>query len=157
MGEKLASMGMDISSMTCSAQKRAILSGKYFREGYEKISGKKLDIKLLLKSHEIKGCYEKQKTFPGLNKKQIKSIIDDIIIDEENEVDEEEGWFKKDTIETDEEMLERVKDLIRYYKDLHNQNPDQTILSIAHGMTLRYLMAIITNQMNLLPKIVLGP
>ena len=34
MGVKLAEMNIDITKITCSGQKRAILSAKYFREGY---------------------------------------------------------------------------------------------------------------------------
>ena len=54
----------------------------------------------------------------------MKNIVDDIIINEENAVDKEQGWFKKQTIETHEEILERVKDMIRHYKELHNKNPN---------------------------------
>ena len=35
---------------------------------------------------------------------------------------------------------------------MHKKNPDQTILSVTHGYTLRYIMALVTNQLNLLPK-----
>ena len=37
-------MGLEFSKITCSAQKRAVLSAKYFREGYSEISNKNPEI-----------------------------------------------------------------------------------------------------------------
>ena len=52
--------------------RRALLSAKHFREGYcQNEANTRPNIHLFKKSHEFKGCNEKGKTFPGLNKKEI--------------------------------------------------------------------------------------
>ena len=56
----------------------------------------------------------------------------------------EEGWFKLKHLESKEEILERVKDVIRDLKEMHREDPNQTILSISHGEFLLYLMSILT-------------
>ena len=40
----------------------------------------------------------------------------------------EEGWFKLKHLESKEEILERVKDVIRDLKEMHREDPNQTIL-----------------------------
>ena len=79
MGQKLREMGIDISKITCSGHKRALLSAKFLREGYmENQKSDQPKIHLFEKSHEERGVYEKEKTFPGLNKKQMLEIIEDL-------------------------------------------------------------------------------
>ena len=51
-------MGINISKITCSGQKRAILSAKYFRNGYmENSEVEQPKIHLFLKSHEARGIF----------------------------------------------------------------------------------------------------
>ena len=75
----------------------------------------------------------------------MEEIVGDIEIDEENQVSDTEGWFKLNHLETKEEINERVKDVLRDLKEMHKQDPNQTILSISHGEFLVYLMSILTN------------
>ena len=56
------------------------------------------------------------------------------------------GWFTKETVETEEEMLERIKVLVRELKDMHKEHKDETVLLISHGWFLRTFMTFITNQ-----------
>lgn len=72
----------------------------------------------------------------------------------DNEVADNEGWYKNQTIETHEECILRVKDVVRDLKELHKTAaaPDQTVLIISHGGFLRYLMCILTGQHGLLPE-----
>ena len=70
IGQKLREMGVQISKITCSGHKRAILSAKFLRKGYTENSGiEKPKIHLFLKSHEAHGIFQNDKFHPGLNKK----------------------------------------------------------------------------------------
>jgi len=56
MGEKIKSIDIKIDRIMCSAQKRAIMSAKYFREGYAK-EEEKPEVHLYLKGHEKGACH----------------------------------------------------------------------------------------------------
>lgn len=92
------------------------------------------------------------KTHPGLNRKEVTEILPDIIIGEDQEITDDEGWYKKETIETTEELIERVKDVVRDFKEFHRKNPNETIVVISHGCFLRTLMSVLTAQHHLLPE-----
>ena len=52
-------------------------------------------------------------------------------------------------METTEEMLERIKEVLRDLKNMHHKNPDSTHLLISHGCFLRVLMCLLTNQQHM--------
>jgi phosphohistidine phosphatase SixA len=56
MGAKLKSMDIKIDRIMCSAQKRAIMSAKCFRDGYAP-EGEKPEVHLYLKGHEKGACH----------------------------------------------------------------------------------------------------
>ena len=56
MGETLKSMDIKLDRILCSAQKRAIMSAKYFRDGYAQ-EGEKPEVELYLKGHEKGACH----------------------------------------------------------------------------------------------------
>ena len=56
------------------------------------------------------------------------------------------GWFTRETVETEDEMMERIKILVRELKDMHKEHKNETILLISHGCFLRIFMMLITNQ-----------
>ena len=72
MGEEMNKLNFKIDKIYCSAHKRAILSAKYFREGFfqyqDKNSIEKVPICLKINIHELGGIYMDNKCFPGLNK-----------------------------------------------------------------------------------------
>ena len=143
-----------IDKIMSSAQKRGLMSAKYFREGYSSGSqnGKSPKFHLYLKAHSFAGCYKGKETFPGCNLNEIHEIVPDIVIDEQNAVKEDQGWFTKQTIETPAEITLRVKDVIRELKDMHRSNPLQTIFISSHGCFLRYLICLLTDQKSMLPN-----
>ena len=89
----------------------------------------------------------KGKTYPGLNKKEMLELCPDLEVGREK-VTDTQGWFegRNDHIETEEEMGERIKEVLREMKEWHRQNPNQVILCISHGCFLRMLMSILTQQ-----------
>jgi hypothetical protein len=97
MGEEMKKLNFTIDKIYCSAHKRAILSAKFFREGFfqfqEKNNIDKLPIYLKLNLHELGGIYMGNKCFPGLNKKGVKDLCNDIIIPEKEKINDDNGWF----------------------------------------------------------------
>ena len=150
MGEEMNKLNFKIDKIYCSAHKRAILSAKFFREGFFKFQEQnnieKLPIHLKVNIHELGGIYMGEKCFPGLNKKQVKELVNDIIIPEKEQIWDEKGWFQRETIEEEEELYDRIKEVIRDLKEMHRENSNQTILMISHGCFLRCLMQHLVNQ-----------
>ena len=46
-----------------------------------------------LNLHELGGIYMGNKCFPGLNKKGVKDLCNDIIIPEKEKINDDNGWF----------------------------------------------------------------
>ena len=89
-----------IDEIYTSAFRRNLHSSKLFKESY---GNKDLKIKLMIKLHEKKGPYIKDKSFPGLKLSEVKEILPDIEIDENNlKMIDEEGWWKSEVLETTE-------------------------------------------------------
>ena len=90
------------------------------------------------------------KCHPGLTRKQIFKLCPDIVIDEKLKdiVKNDEGWFKRNTLEVPHDLLDRQKDLLRDLKEMHRAAPNETVLMISHGQFLASLMCLITGQFN---------
>lgn len=86
-----------------------------------------------------------KKCCPGLNRKEMLEQCPDLIIDDSLGISDEEGWFKKETMETLEEITLRQKDLLKDFKKMHLENPNDTFLLISHGAFLINLMLLATN------------
>ena len=56
------------------------------------------------------------------------------------------GWFTRTTIETEAEMIDRIKECVKDIKEMAKESPDETVLMISHGCFLRALMLFMTNQ-----------
>ena len=120
----MAELGIKFDGFVTSGHKRAIKSAILARESYLANSseeGKTLPIKLYLRCHEISGVHMRGKTYPGLNKKEMLELCPDLVVDENQKVTDEEGWFTyaNDHIETGAEMIDRIKEVIREMKDWH--------------------------------------
>ena len=153
MGEAMGKAGFKIDKVLCSGQKRAILTAKHWRQGYLESSkrGENVDIQLMVRCHERGGCYQGTKVFPGLNKIQMQELCEDIIVNEDQDVTDTKGWHEnRKEVETTAEFHERVKEVVRDWKEMHKFNKDKTFLCISHGCFLRVLMLTLTCQMSLL-------
>ena len=120
MGQKMKELGFEFSKILCSAHRRAILSAKLLREGFmgDESEGQP-PIQLFVKAHEYQGVHMKGKTYPGLNMKEIKEIVPDISADPNHEISDEKGWFERESMETGDQLTERVKEVIRDLKEMH--------------------------------------
>ena len=158
IGAKMAEMGLKFSKIMCSAQKRALITAKLVRdglnsvgkEGEEESKCEQIPIHLYVRGHEFQGTYLKNVAYPGLSTEEVKEVIPDIVIDENQKISEL-GWNIRDTVENHEEVAARIKDVIRDFKEEHKKNPDQTILLVSHGFFMKQLMIQLTSQQNLMP------
>ena len=74
-------------------------------------------------------------------------------MDSAQDITNEKGWFSHATsMETHDDLLLRVKKVVQELKEMHKATPDDTIMMIAHGTFLSYLMALLTNQHHMLPE-----
>jgi len=76
VGEWLVANGIKIDLVLTSAHKRAILSAKHMLTKYTT----KVPVHIMHQIHEVGGVYIKGKCETGLNVKQIKEIMSDIVI-----------------------------------------------------------------------------
>lgn len=76
-------------------------------------------------------------------------ILPDLIIDE-NQTFDEEGWWKSSSVETTQQCVERVKEVIKEFKELYRSNKDEykgkTLLAVTHGAFLNTLACVFTNN-----------
>ena len=103
----------------------------------------------MVKAHECKGVYMQGKNYPGLSREEVLEIVPELVIDGDQPINDK-GWYLQEHLETHEEMLLRVKEVVRLLKEQHRQTPDNTLLLISHCGFLEYLFALLTNQQPLL-------
>ena len=76
----------------------------------------------------------------------MKILCNDIVIGDDCFEEAGAGWFTSDTIETEEEMVERIKVLLKELREFARTHPDETVLMISHDCFLRALLLLLTNQ-----------
>ena len=52
----------------------------------------------------------------------------------------------RESIESEEDMIERIRILMRDLREFSKVNPEGTVLMISHGCFLKSLMLFLTNQ-----------
>lgn len=146
MGKTFKELGIKIDGVFSSAFKRALRSASYFREGYSEES---LPIKLMVKLHEKGGCQIKGQCKPGLNREQALQYVPDLQITDDQAIDEV-GWWKNETVETTEQCIARIKELMKDFKELYKSNREayqgKTFICISHGTFLNNLACVFTNN-----------
>ena len=121
-----------------------------FREAYLEGSDASLPLSRKIKSPEKGGCYIGNETRPGITREQALEMIPDMIIGEGEAIDDE-GWYKHKEIESTDQCLARIKDLLKDFKDFYRANKEQvhgkTFVSITHGSFLNTLGCMFTNNL----------
>ena len=80
---------------------------------------------------------------PGLTKAQITELCPDI----KHGLDHEGPWNESTKeVETPQQFEDRIKGLIREFKELHKKHPESTFVVISHGHVLRKILSLLTNQ-----------
>lgn len=94
--------------------------------------------------HEYGGVYIKDKTFPGMNDKQIKSLFPNVIIPDD--IDLSQGWWKSERKETEEEFKVRVKSVFIKLKEMAVKvEDDYAVCLVSHGLFLNALFSLMAN------------
>ena len=84
-----------------------------------------------------------------MKKTEAEEIVPGIVIDEVNEkLIDEEGWFKLGRLETGEESLARVKEVVKTLKEKYEEFKGQTVLVVTHGAFLNDLICTYTNNVS---------
>ena len=74
--------------MFCSAQRRAIQTAKCIQEGFESTQ----PIQIKTNCHEHKGTHYKGTTLPGLSLKEIREMVPDIQVQDQDFPDDKTPW-----------------------------------------------------------------
>ncbi len=86
---------------------------------------------------------------PGLSKQQVQDLIPEIVIADSEPIDDS-GWCKFDSVETTEQCVARIKDLLRDFKDFYRENREKvqgkTFVAITHGSFLSTMSCLFTNN-----------
>jgi broad specificity phosphatase PhoE len=97
-----------------------------------------LNPEIWMELHEVKGCREQNKAFPGLKRSEIERNFPGYVIPEDCT---EEGWFLRETAESEEEGWERAGRVWERLRTMANMEKYQgkSIIIITHGLFLDYL------------------
>jgi broad specificity phosphatase PhoE len=89
--------------------------------------------------HEVKGCRELNKAYPGLSRSEIETEFPGFIIPEGCT---ENGWFLRDEAESEEEAWERAGRVWGKLKAMSREEKYQgkSIIIITHGLFLDFLV-----------------
>lgn len=95
--------------------------------------------------HEVKGCRELNKGFPGLKRSEIEREFPGFGIPDGCS---EEGWFLRDDAESEEEGWERAGKVWERLRSMGNMEKYQgkSIIIITHGLFLDYLVGRICGR-----------
>ncbi len=141
VGNFLKSNKIRINKFLCSCQRRAIKTLNYISNVYDKSVPKECIPSL----HEYKGIYLNDKVYPGMTEKEIKELCPDIKLPEN--MDLSKGWYDKDHKETEEEFRNRLKEVIKMFKDMAQNCDDEnyTVCFISHNDFLNGLLSLLNN------------
>ena len=80
-------------------------------------------------------------TFPGLTRTQVLELLPELeITEEQGQILTEEGWFRMDHLETQEELTARVKICVNLFKDMAKTQRGKTVFAVSHGQFLHNLI-----------------
>lgn len=117
---KLKKLGITIDAIYSGPQKRALHSAQLLREHYGK---EELPVYLQVSAHEKGGCYLDGKGYPGMSKEEVLQLVPGIIVDDKNSLlINENGWWKNELKENNEECTLRIKECIKDYKEIYKIN-----------------------------------
>ncbi|OMJ77211.1 hypothetical protein SteCoe_23246 [Stentor coeruleus] len=129
----------EVSEIHCSAMFRSLLTA----QALQKELGINPEIWLIY--HEVKGCRELNRGFPGMSRQEITErfpgfIIPDGVTDA--------GWFLRDDSESEEEgwvRSKRVWDRLRHMGD-EEKYQGKSIIIITHGLFMDFLIGRVCNR-----------
>ncbi|TNV73685.1 hypothetical protein FGO68_gene6310 [Halteria grandinella] len=152
LGRTFKSLGIKLDGIMTTAFLRSVKSAHFIREGYqgaEAGAGEGVEVRLFNKMHEKGGCYMAGQPKPGMSKQKTLEIMPDLVIDEKETIDDE-GWWKAEKVETTLQCIERVKEVIKEFKELYRDptqdNKNKTFLAVTHGAFLNTLACVFTNN-----------
>ena len=141
VGNFIKSNNIHIDKFYCSCHKRAFRTLKYISDVYNKDTPREC-IPIL---HEYGGIFLGEKGFPGMTEKEMKENFPEVKLAEE--VDLSKGWYTKDYKETVEEFKNRIKEVIKMFKDMAQNCEDEnyTVCFIGHRNFLNGLFSLLNN------------
>ena len=135
----LKSNNIQIDKFLCSCQKRAFKTLNYIANIYNKDIPREC-IPIL---YEYGGIFLGNKGYPGMNEKEMKEQFPKVKLPEG--VDLSKGWYDKDHKETEEEFRNRIKEVIKMFKDMAQncEKDNYTVCFISHNDFLNGLFSLL--------------
>ena len=142
IGNFLKSKNIKIDKFLCSCHKRAFTSLSYIANAYNKDTPKECMVDI----YEYGGIFMGEKGYPGMTEKEMKELFPDIKLPEG--VDLSKGWYTKDHKETEEEFKNRIKEVIKIFKDMAQKSEDDnyTVCFVSHNDFLNGLFSFLNNM-----------
>lgn len=112
---------------------RSLLTTRYLQESL------RINPEIWVDLHEVKGCRVLNTPYPGHKRSEIETEFPGFLIPDECT---ENGWFLKDSIESEEEAWNRagrVWDRLMYMSQ-DDRNQGKSVAIVAHGLFLDYLL-----------------
>ena len=141
IGNFLKSNNIRIDKFLCSCQKRAFKTLNYIANVYNKETPRECVPSI----HEYGGIFLGNKGYPGMTEKEIKELFPEVKLPEG--IDLSKGWYDKDHKETEEEFRNRLKEVIKMFKEMAQNCDDEnyTICFISHNDFLDGLLSLLNN------------
>ena len=142
VGNFLKSNNIQIDKFLCSCQKRAFKTLNYIANVYNKDIPRECNPIL----YEYGGIFMGNQGLPGMTEKEMKEQFPEVKLPDG--VDLSKGWYDKDHKETEEEFRNRIKEVIKMFKDMAKNNEDEnyTVCFISHNDFLDGLMSLLNNS-----------
>ena len=142
VGNFLKNNNIRIDKFLCSCQKRAFKTLTYIANVYNKETPRECIPSL----HEYGGIFMGDKGFPGMTEKEMKEQFPEVKLPEG--VDLNKGWYDKDHKETEEEFRNRLKEVIKMFKEMAQncEEENYTICFISHNDFLDGLFSLMNNS-----------
>ena len=141
VGNFLKNNNIRIDKFFCSCQKRAFKTLNYIADVYNK----DIPRECIPSIYEYGGIFMGEKGYPGMTEKEMKELFPQVKLPEG--VDLSKGWYDKDHKETEEEFRNRLKEVIKMFKDMAQNCEDEnyTVCFISHNDFLNGLLSFLNN------------
>lgn len=118
---------------------RSLLTTRYLQERLS------INPEIWVDIHEVKGCRVINTVYPGLKRPEIEAEFPGFLIPEECT---ENGWFLKDSIESEEEAWNRAGRVWErlMYMSQDERNQGKSVAVVAHGLFLDFLFGRICGR-----------